>query len=198
MDIQETALPGVGLRHDFTTQRGHQVGVVSYRTGRRDLLLYDHDDPDACREVIRLSEEESDALADLLGAARLTGHLAELQQQLEGLAISWLTIREDSPMRRARSPTPRPAAAPASPSWPCCGARRPSPRQPLASASRPATPPWWSAPRSASGPWPASWTADRHGQRDPGSQARRVRSARPSPPRRRSTGRPGLTRGWRR
>jgi TrkA domain protein len=41
MDIQETTLPGVGLRHDFTTQRGHQVGVVSYRTGRRDLLLYD-------------------------------------------------------------------------------------------------------------------------------------------------------------
>jgi TrkA domain protein len=73
------------------------VGVVSYRTGRRDLLLYDNDDPDACREVIRLSEEESDALADLLGAARLTGHLAELLQQLEGLAISWLTIREDSP-----------------------------------------------------------------------------------------------------
>jgi TrkA domain protein len=97
MDIQETTLPGVGLRHDFTTQRGHQLGVVSYRTGRRDLLLYDHDDPDACREVIRLSEEESDTLADLLGAARLTGHLAELQQQLEGLAISWLTIRADSP-----------------------------------------------------------------------------------------------------
>jgi TrkA domain protein len=97
MDIQETALPGVGLRHDFTTRDGRQLGVVSYRTGRRDLLLYDRDDPDACQEVIRLSEEESDALADLLGAARLTGHLAELQQQLEGLAISWLTIREDSP-----------------------------------------------------------------------------------------------------
>jgi TrkA domain protein len=97
MDIQETALPGVGLRHDFTTRDGRQLGVVSYRTGRRDLLLYDRDDPDACQEVIRLSEEESDALADLLGAARLTGRLAELQQQLEGLAISWLTIREDSP-----------------------------------------------------------------------------------------------------
>jgi TrkA domain protein len=41
MDLQETTLPGVGLRHDFTTQRGHQVGVVSYRTGRRGLLLYD-------------------------------------------------------------------------------------------------------------------------------------------------------------
>jgi TrkA domain protein len=97
MDIQETALPGVGMRYDFTTRGGCQLGVVSYRTGRRDLLMYERDDPDACQEVIRLTEEESDALADLLGAARLTGHLAELQQQLEGLAISWLTIREDSP-----------------------------------------------------------------------------------------------------
>ena len=102
MDIQETTLPGVGLRHDFTTQRGHQLGVVSYRTGRRDLLLYDHDDPDACREVIRLSEEESDTLADLLGAARLTGHLAELQQQLEGLAISWLASTSPPPLDTRR------------------------------------------------------------------------------------------------
>jgi TrkA domain protein len=46
MDIQETALPGVGLRHDFTTR---------------------------------------------------AGRLAELLQQIEGLAISWLTIRESSP-----------------------------------------------------------------------------------------------------
>jgi TrkA domain protein len=71
--------------------------VVSYRTGRRDLLLYDPEDPDACREVIRLTLEEADALADLLGADRLIGHLAELQQQIEGLAISWLTIPERSP-----------------------------------------------------------------------------------------------------
>ena len=97
MDIQETTLPGFGLRHDFTTHAGRHLGGVSYRTGRRDLLLYDRDDPDACQEVIRLTQEEADALADLLGAPRLTSHLAELQQQLEGLAISWLTIPESSP-----------------------------------------------------------------------------------------------------
>jgi TrkA domain protein len=97
MDIQETALPGVGLRHDFTTRAGRQLGVVSHRTGRRDLLLYDPDDPDACQEVIRLTQEEADALVDLLGAARLTGHLAELLQQVEGLVISWLTIQQSSP-----------------------------------------------------------------------------------------------------
>jgi TrkA domain protein len=97
MDIKETALPGVGLRHNFATRDGRQLGVVSYRTGRRDLLLYDPNDPDTCQEVIRLTHEEADALADLLGAARLTSHLAELQQQIEGLAISWLTIQASSP-----------------------------------------------------------------------------------------------------
>jgi len=35
MDITETALPGVGLRHDFTTRAGRQLGVVTHRTGRR-------------------------------------------------------------------------------------------------------------------------------------------------------------------
>jgi TrkA domain protein len=100
MEIQETALPGDGLRHEFTTSGGRQLGVVSYRTGRRELLLYDPDDPDACREVIRLTPGEADALADLLGAARLSGRLAELQQRVEGLAISWLTIHDGSPYAR--------------------------------------------------------------------------------------------------
>ena len=100
MEIQETTLPGVGLRQEFTTSAGRQFGVVSYRTGQRDLLLYDPDDPDACREVIRLTPAEADALADLLGANRLTGRLAELQQQLEGLVISWLTIHDGSPYAR--------------------------------------------------------------------------------------------------
>ena len=39
VDIQETNLPGVGLRHDFTTRAGRQLGVVTHRTGRRDLAL---------------------------------------------------------------------------------------------------------------------------------------------------------------
>jgi K+/H+ antiporter YhaU regulatory subunit KhtT len=71
MEIQETTLPGVGLRHEFTTRAGRQLGVVTHRTGRRDLLVYDRNDPDACQEVIQLTQEEADALADLLGADRL-------------------------------------------------------------------------------------------------------------------------------
>ena len=96
MDIQETNLPGVGLRHDFTTKAGRQLGVVTHRTGRRDLLVYDRNDPDACQEVIQLTDDEADALAELLGAARLVEHLAGLQR-IEGLAIDWLPIRPGSP-----------------------------------------------------------------------------------------------------
>jgi len=164
MEIQETALPGVGLRQEFTTSAGRQLGVVSYRTGRRELLLYDPDDPDACREVIRLIPAEADALADLLGVARLGGRLAELHQQLAGLAISWLTIRDGSPTQRARSPTPRPAAAPGSRSWPCCARRPrfPPPRPTLASS--PATPRWSSAPPRGSRRWPGC-SASCHGWR---------------------------------
>jgi TrkA domain protein len=97
MEITETALPGVGLRHDFTTRAGRQLGVVTHRTGRRDLLVYDRVDPDRCQEVIQLTDEEADALADLLGGDRLVSHLAKLQQQIEGLVIDWLEIRPGSP-----------------------------------------------------------------------------------------------------
>ena len=97
MEVEQTALPGIGLRHDFTTRKGQRVGVVSHRTGRRDLVIYDADDPDAVCHVVKLNDEEADALAELLGAARLVEHLAALTQRIEGLAIDWLPIRPGSP-----------------------------------------------------------------------------------------------------
>ena len=97
VQIHETALPGVGFRHDFTTGRGRQLGVVSHRTGRRDLILYDQDDPDAAQEVVQLTAAESEALGGLLGGSRVAEALTELQQQVEGLAIDWLSIARGSP-----------------------------------------------------------------------------------------------------
>jgi TrkA domain protein len=97
MEIRRRRCPGLAYATTSPTRAGRQLGVVTHRTGRRDLLLYDRDDPDATQEVIRLTQEEADTLADLLGTARLTGRLAELQQRIEGLAIDWLPIRPDSP-----------------------------------------------------------------------------------------------------
>jgi TrkA domain protein len=90
-DVQETQLPGVGIRYDFVTSEGQRVGVLVHRSGRRELLLYDRDDPDACRAVIRLRSDDTRTLADLLGASHVSEQLAAMQQ-IEGLAIDWVTI----------------------------------------------------------------------------------------------------------
>ncbi|HVM00558.1 MAG TPA: cation:proton antiporter regulatory subunit [Egibacteraceae bacterium] len=89
--IEETQLPGVGLRHDFTTRAGDRIGVITHRTGRRELLVYDHGDPDSCRDVVRLDEDEGHALAEVLGGTKVAESLdTMLQQSVEGLTIDWL------------------------------------------------------------------------------------------------------------
>lgn len=96
MEIHETPLPGVGIRYDFTTDEGRQVGLITHHSGHRHIVVYDGDDPDAAREVVRLTETEADAVAELLGAARITGPLNDLQQRVDGLAIDWLRIQPGS------------------------------------------------------------------------------------------------------
>jgi TrkA domain protein len=90
-DVQETQLPGVGIRYDFVTSDGERIGVLVHRSGRRELFLYDRDDPDSCRAVVRLDPEDTRTLADLLGASHVSERLAAMQQ-IEGLAIDWVTI----------------------------------------------------------------------------------------------------------
>lgn len=97
MEINETPLPGLGIRYDFRTSGGHQVAVVAHHMGRRDLVIYDSDDPDMGRDAISFTEEEAGDLAEVLGAARIAGPLMDIQHRIEGLAIDWLTIRPESP-----------------------------------------------------------------------------------------------------
>ena len=96
MDIEETALPGIGLRHDFLTQAGRRVGVVSHRHGRRDLVVYSERDPDAAEAVMVLAGEEADALAELLGAPRIVQRLTRLQEQAAGLVTELIPIAPGS------------------------------------------------------------------------------------------------------
>jgi TrkA domain protein len=39
VDVERTTLPGIGLRHTFTTERGRRVAVISHRLSRRDLVV---------------------------------------------------------------------------------------------------------------------------------------------------------------
>lgn len=95
-EVEETRLPGLGIRYDFRTARGNRLGVVHHRSGRRELLIYDPDDPDTCRDVVALDEDDGRTLAELLGASRVAEQIEHLQQ-VEGLAIDWLPVSAETP-----------------------------------------------------------------------------------------------------
>lgn len=94
-DIHETLLPGVGVRHEFTTSGGERMSLLTHRSGRRELALYDREDPDACRTVLHLSAEDTAALGELLGTSQVSEAVLGAQQ-LEGVAIDWLTVAASS------------------------------------------------------------------------------------------------------
>jgi len=95
--VRETKLPGVGVRHDFTTGDGQDVGVLVHRDGRREILIYDAADPDVCSSLVSLSAPDTRTLSELLGASQVTEAVATVQQEIEGLAIEWFPIGSGSP-----------------------------------------------------------------------------------------------------
>lgn len=97
MDVEETLLPGIGVRHEFVTEHGQRVGLVSHRSGRRDVLFFDERDPDAARVSVVLTADEAEVLATLLGAARITRELMDLPTQVQGLTVEWLRLPPTSP-----------------------------------------------------------------------------------------------------
>lgn len=95
-EVRETRLPGVGVRHDFETASGRRIGVIVHHSGHRELLVYDEADADRCRENLRIDEAEAHALAEMLGATRVASSVEAIRHTIEGLAIDWLPIRDDS------------------------------------------------------------------------------------------------------
>jgi len=94
-EITEVQLPGVGVRYEFESSRGERIAVVAHRSGRYELALYSRGDPDSCRSILELDGDDAVALAEILGAPRLT-EAAAAMQRIEGLAIDWITVEPRS------------------------------------------------------------------------------------------------------
>jgi len=95
--VRETKLPGVGVRHEFTTDDGQDLGVLVRHDGRREILVYDRDDPDACSSFVTLSAADTRTVSELLGASQVTEAVSAVQQEIEGLAIEWIEVAPTSP-----------------------------------------------------------------------------------------------------
>jgi len=96
-EIRETKLPGVGVRHEFTSEGGQDLGVLVHHDGRREILVYDAADPDACSSLVTLSASDSRTLSELLGASQVVEAVAAVQQHVEGLSIEWIDLEDSSP-----------------------------------------------------------------------------------------------------
>jgi K+:H+ antiporter subunit KhtT len=95
--VNEIPLPGVGVRYEFVTQKGDRVGVVHHRSGLRELVLFEREDPDTSHDLLRLEPEDSRTLAELLGVSQVAKELAELERDVEGLAVDRLPLGAASP-----------------------------------------------------------------------------------------------------
>jgi TrkA domain protein len=95
--VKEVALPGIGVRYEFVTHDGDRVGVVHHRSGVREIVLFERDDPDTSHDLLRLGPEDGRTLAELLGVSQVSKELAELEQDVEGLAIDRLPLASASP-----------------------------------------------------------------------------------------------------
>lgn len=97
-EVTETQLPGVGVRYEFTTDDDERVGVLWHHSGRREIVVYDRDDPDVGRTVMHLSSDDSHTLTELLGATQVSEAIGAMQQRIEGLALEWVEVTAQSPL----------------------------------------------------------------------------------------------------
>lgn len=95
LKIQETQLPGVGVRHEMQLDTGERFGVITHYSGSRDLLAYDRDDPDMAQVTIHLNEGEARLVGQLLGASQVTQTMTEMAKIVEGVSIDWIPISQD-------------------------------------------------------------------------------------------------------
>jgi len=95
-EVYETKLPGVGVRHDFVTEDGDRVGVIVHRSGRREIVVYDADDPDACSSMLDLTSSDTRVLGELLGASQVVEAVGAVQHEIDGLAIEWIQLPDRS------------------------------------------------------------------------------------------------------
>lgn len=96
VEIISRVLPGIGVCQEVELKAGRRLGIVTRRNGLRDIVVYDEDGEGAATTVA-LTDDEANALAEVLGAPQLIVRLAALQQQADGLVTEQLPIPQTSP-----------------------------------------------------------------------------------------------------
>jgi TrkA domain protein len=94
-DVEQVKLPGVGVLHNFVTSSGERLGVVTHRTGVKDLVVYERPGSDRCKSAVRLDDDDARTLTEILGGTKVTEGLTALQS-LPGITIDWMQVEDSS------------------------------------------------------------------------------------------------------
>lgn len=97
MEVRETKLPGVGLRYEFENRDGERIAVIARRGGEFEVFVCAlPGDPDSARRVFRLTDQEADAMAQILGAPRMVEGYADLTKEVPGLSAGQVMVNGGS------------------------------------------------------------------------------------------------------
>ncbi len=66
--------------------------MIAHRNGSFEVVLYAAADPDQAHSVFRLTDEEADAVAQILGAPRMVERFADLTKEVPGLDAGQVEI----------------------------------------------------------------------------------------------------------
>jgi TrkA domain protein len=66
VSVSKTQLPGIGTQYRVSLKGGQTISVVTTRDGKRNIAVYEDDDPDACRPGIHLTAAEAAIVSRLL------------------------------------------------------------------------------------------------------------------------------------
>jgi TrkA domain protein len=97
MELERSALPGLGVSYAFATAEGQRVGVVAHASGRRDLISYDPQDRERVLHTVVLNEAEARTVAHLLDLPVFVDQVAELARGLDGVEAVRIPIAAGSP-----------------------------------------------------------------------------------------------------
>jgi TrkA domain protein len=98
VDLQETRLPGVGVKYAFRLAQGGRVAVILHNDGQREIYYYVRSPDDDPTAVIELHDDEARQLGAVLGGAYERPKIVEeLEMALGELSIEWVPVPDDSP-----------------------------------------------------------------------------------------------------
>jgi TrkA domain protein len=98
VDLQETRLPGVGVKFTLRLHDGGRLAVILHNDGTREVYWFRSAQDDEPRAVITLDDDEARQLGAVIGGAYERPKIVEeLEMALGELQIEWVPVPDTSP-----------------------------------------------------------------------------------------------------